>query len=258
MLGPTTHDALLDKLTRNLAVDLFVNPAGMRMLAVLGVAKAARQPKSALPLECLQALFSTVIARKSDVQLEFNGIDATTGQAVIRLFRDDVHLAPAFLISQLCEAKRWRSLKALAGIILLQGETGGGVFDRSDDRGLSVRWQAWKFRGDPILAHYWSPQYFIILALEHIILDCLPRSPVYGRDGEPRRALLMDLARFFGNNAGYDREAQMLHHLAHDADRLKQAIKEYADEMRQAARSSFPILMTEWWAMEDAVSSVEL
>lgn len=247
-MGPSTRIGIeADDLTRHLALDLFVNPAGARFLAVQCVAKAARQPKAPLPSECLLALFEALLD-STQCSLEFDGTDPESGEAVLLFFAEaGAHLAPAVTVSHLIEGGRWRSIRALAGLLRLQEER-GDVWARADTRGLLVKLRQWGFAGNGLLSYYYDPVYIVVLALEHVLIDVWGTSPIYGprtTDDIARRALAYDLANFFARKQ-QARLAIMFEHYAGNYEALCAHVSAYAEELKAVRRNTGGHLLSLW------------
>jgi hypothetical protein len=251
-LGPRTrHGPEMDALTRHLALDLFVNPAGARFLAVQCVAKAARQPRQPLPSECLMALFDELLDTRQ-CAFEVDGISPETGECVFLFFSGSgAHLAPAFTLSHLIEGGRWRSIRSIAGLLRLHEEK-GNVWAHTDTRGILVKLREWGFAGDALLSCFYDPLYVTVLALEHVLVDVWGVSPVYGAsvtDDIARRALSYDLGAFFARKKQV-RLARMFERHAHDYPGLCEAIKAYAREYCAERRRLGARLLCAWEEQE--------
>lgn len=233
-LGPSTGSPLLDFFTRHLALDLFVNPAGMRFLAVTMLGKAVEQPCYPETRECLLGVFESVLARR-DVELDFAGIEATCGEAVLHFLPDDgTRFALATKISHLMDGRRWRALLALSALLMLPD-----AWESSHHSGIHEQLSARVFRGAFILQHFYNPQYLALLMLEHLFSDVAPKAVALNTNDPHWRMIIHDLATLLARHH-MDEAARVVEKNAGDRDELAAAVRGLArgmcDRMRKMGR----------------------
>ena len=242
MLGPATGDKEIDYFARHLAVDLFVNPVGVRFLAETMLAKAVLQPKSPQPGECIMAVFDAVLSRGRDIDFAYDGVDPDSGEAVLYFTADaGARLALAVTASHLKKAGCWRTFKALACLLQLPG-----AWLHTSTDGHLVRLRLTSFSANPILSYFYDPEFLALLMLEHLLVDCLAPSPALASSPLLYRVLLRDLATLFAQYQ-MDQVAQLLETGASmPPAELCAAIRQLAGTMKEKKRIGGRMLLRHW------------
>jgi hypothetical protein len=161
---PLCNDARLDGLARALALDLLVDPRGVRALTAYWVANYTDRPRQPLPGPSFASLVRRLaLETRGHADLAVLAYDRGDGKLsfVIRLHEAALDLA--FTREFLERAQRWRALLAVAELVQ-PGVTGPAAFTVGDLGGLRGELRLRGFAHNAMLDHYFRPAYVVSLA----------------------------------------------------------------------------------------------
>lgn len=239
-MGPLAGDAHLDTFTRHLALDLFVNPAGVRFLAMIMLAKAALQPSYPEMRENVHAVFESVLEHR-ELDFTFSGVEASSGEAVLQFVPGEgTHVALALKISHLIYGRRVRSLTAIAGLLSVSD-----AWTHVETAGTHLQSQHTGFRGNAMLRYYYNAHYLAIVMLECLVVDLAQRVPAVGAEETHWRILIHELASILGRYRV--REApQTLEENARDPEALRSAVRTLAHKWKTNMANMGRLLLSHW------------
>lgn len=251
-------DARLDTLTRVFAMDLLLDPAGVRALAAYWVAVYVDRPVQVMPGAAFCSLLEALALGAPaavDVALIGHERDAKHVSYVLRLFAADLNLALTheFLV----RSRRWRAIRALAAM-LWPPKVGQRLqptaFQRVDTAGLRGELQAGGFVGNDVIAFFYNPLYFCTHACAEFTRVLVAKPVLQDRDmlraicgaiqqtlrriastqpDEPGMYAFLDLSETFGRHAT-------------DAHALHAALVEYATARNEEARADGVAILRSW------------
>jgi len=239
-MGPTSGDKRLDYFTRHLALDLFVNPAGVRFLAGTMLAKAVLQPSYPETRENVHAVFESVLQQRA-LDFVFSGIEATCGEAVLEFVPSEgTRVALAVTISHLVYGRRANALCAIAGLLRVED-----AWTRVATCGTHLQCKHTGFRGNAMLRYYYNAHYLAILMLEFLLVDLARTVPALLANETHWRILVHELASLLGRY--HVTEAAMtLEKNARDPAELAAAVQGLAQKWKTNMRGMGRLLLTHW------------
>lgn len=239
-MGPLSGNAHLDWFTRHLALDLFVNPAGVRFLAVTMLAKATLQPSYPETRENVHAVFDSVLTQ-CDLDFVFSGIEAACGEAVLSFVpAEGAHVALAFTLSHLIYGRRASSLYAIAGLLQVPD-----AWDHVRTGGTHFQSQHTGFRGNAMLRYYYNPHYLAIVMLDYLVVDLARLVPALVADGTHWRVLIHELSSIMARHRVRD-AARTLEQNAGNPQQLAAAVRALAQRWNTNMRNMGRALLCHW------------
>lgn len=240
-MGPLSGNARVDRFTRHLALDLFVNPAGVRFLAVIMLAKAVLQPSYPETRENVHAVFDSVLGHHHDLELVFSGVEATCGEAVLSFVPGEgTRVALAFKVSHLINGLRASSLYALAGLLQVPG-----AWAHVETGGTHLQSRHTGFQGNAMLRYYYNPHYLAILMLDYLVVDLAALVPALLADGMHWRILMHELASILARYRVRD-AARTLEQNAGSPEELAAAVHALAEKWNTNMRNMGRVLLSHW------------
>jgi hypothetical protein len=180
LLGPTCGVAALDDMARALALDLFVDPAGIRALAAYWVALFVDRPVRPMPAPSMCALITQLRAIKEGgpaaFTLELDGYERDDRDLsfVLRLFRDDLQLTLSYEFLR-HRGARHRALRALDSMLetLVPPQSAEAAqpaaFATRTLSGLGGELRVAGFCQNAMLAFYFNARLFVVTAVAEYV-----------------------------------------------------------------------------------------
>lgn len=169
LIGPSTGSPAVDLATRELALDLFVNPAGVSMLARLTLASAHDRPDSPSPINSTRLILDAVLDPNLRIQLVWAAVSIDPVRQQVRLF-PTWRIGPVLFDHSLEKIYGDRAaLDALGRLILFDEKM--AVFTKREDRHLHIHEMRSGFIGDPILNHYFDASFLALMIVYQLVDD---------------------------------------------------------------------------------------
>lgn len=271
LLGPCTGWTLLDDAARAIALDLFVDPVGIRALSRYWVASytdRAHQPLPGPSFLSLLSFFRQLSEQPSQqwMDLRFEGFE-----------RDDRHLS--FLLSffkdsgRLCvsqsflerKAGRMKTIRAMETLLatlspsIYSTPTTPVAFEGRNLEGIGGEFRVYKFRQNQMLAFYFNPLLFAQVLVDEFV-RALALQPLLAQNEGLMAEQLGPLAAFLLNWATkvetLEPLARLLHQHVRNVRALEPLVAAHTERLLNDGSILFKQTVTAWQTSLRAPSGV--